>query len=531
MWRVSFNFFCNLIKKHTETLQSCHMAFPCVSAPLRVATSALLTWLVLTGSAQGRSLEDVRTSNQLRVCVAGSSAAFYRANAEAFARHLGVPAVVKPLKAWDDQFQNRDGQVDRDGRYVARLLENGECDLFPNDLHLLDWRLSKMDLVPYYTVRKMIVAHQRLRATVRTPADLAGLRAAVQKGTSYDTWLTHENTTTYQAKPVQIDHHPTLESVQRVSRGLADFTVTGSEGAFKWIRSGDFENLDLLFPVDDIVSVGWGIAPSSGEFREVLQRYFDDSLRVGSELDRSWQRYYGISRTEYRFFEQSLDTRAAEFAALRAWALPVGTGFAGVMVAMALWTGRLRREAASHRQTADRLARSQQALERESSRRLVVSQIQLALQQASTPEAFAQTLLSELSRHIPFQQALLCAVDGGQLRVWARYAGTGASLDAELRTAAPLASLMHEALQRREDMVIEPGGETGLRVSSSMGSSVPATVLIHPIHLRDHPVAVLELASLGPMPDNVQVLLSDLRPFVAVSLERLRLPAHRDFGG
>lgn len=489
--------------------------------PLWRAAFVLLSALPLATTAQARTLADIRASNQLRVCVAGSSAPFYRENAEAFARSLGVPAVVFTLKSWDEQFFNREGKLERDQRYVARLLENGECDLFPNDLHLLDWRLTKMDLVPYYTVRKMVVAHQRLRPLVKTPADLAGLRATVQKGTSYDGWLEQQNKTTYQARPVVVEHFPTAESVQRVSRGLADFTVTGSEGAFKWIRSGEYDNLDLLFPVDDIVSVGWGIAPSAADLREALLRYFDDSLRVGSELDRSWQRYYGISRTEYRFFEQSLDTRAAELAALRNWALPVGTGFAGVLLAMLLWAGRLRRESRAHQQTADDLAQSRQALELESERRLVVSQIQLALQQASTREVFAQTLLSELARPLGFAQALLCGVDGGQLVPWARYAGAGDSAEATLHQTPELGPLLKEAVLQRRELVFTPHEGFGLQLHSGTGSHPPAAVLIRPILFQDQVVAVLELGFMTP-PAGDMALLEDLLPFAGVALDRLR---------
>ena len=483
---------------------------------------ALLTVLTLVGTVQARSLVDIRATNQLRVCVAGSSATFYRENGEAFARRLGVEPVVVTLKSWDEQFFNREGRLERDQRYVAWLLENGQCDLFPNDLHMLDWRLSKMDIVPYYTVRKMVVAHQRLRLTVKVPADLAGHHAAVQKGTSYDNWLTQQNETTYRAKPVLVEYFSTAESVQRVSRGLVDFTVTGSEGAFKWIRSGEYDNLDLLFPVDDIVSVGWGLSPSAPDLREALQSYFEDSLRVGSDLDRSWQQYYGISRTEYRFFEQSLDTQAAERAALRAWAFPVGTGIAGLLVAMFFWTWRLRREARSHRQTADSLAHSRHALERESSRRLVVSQIQMALHQASTQEELAQTLLSELATHLGFQQGLFCAVDGTRLHALARYAGEGDTADAQLHRATELGPLLDEAVRTRSARLLSQQDGAGLRIQTSSGEYRPATVLIQPLVFRDEVVAVIELASMGELAADCTDLLEDLMPFVVVSVDRLR---------
>lgn len=507
------------------------LPMPAISA-LRVKAVLLLALCLLgvVAPAAGRTLAQIRATDELRICVAGSSASFYKDNALAFARHLGVPAVARTLGNWDDQFQNQQGQVDREGRYVSRLLDNGECDLFPNDLHLLDWRLSKMGMVPYYTVRKMVVAHQRLRATVHSPADLAGLRAAVQKGTAYDSWLLKENGSTYRDRPVQLAYHPTLESVQRVSQGLADFTLTGSEGAFKWIRSGEYENLDLLFPVDDIVSVGWGIAPAAHDLRQALQDYFDDSARVGSDLDRAWQRYYGISRVEYKFFEKSLDTRAAELAALRSWALPLGTGFGGLLIAMGFWTTRLRREAASHRLTAEQLAQSRHELEQESGYRLAVSQIQLALQQASTASAFGQALLSELARYVPMQQALLCKVDGERLHPLACYAGPGVASDEALQACPSLATLMQETVRHGEDRLIQAGKDTGLRLSSGLGSGAPASLLIHPILLQGQPVAVLELASFGAVGEGDQALLHALMPFVAVSLDRLvgRRNIHQD---
>lgn len=503
----------------------------CLSWVVRTLQLGLWVALAGAGTAGARTLAEVRASHELRICVAGSSAAFYQANGEAFARHLGVPAVVTRLKAWDDQFKNREGLLLREARYLARPIESGQCDLLPNDLHLLDWRLSKMDLVPHYTVRKMIVAHRSLRGTVHTPADLAGLRAAVQKGTAYDTWLSAENATTYSARPVQIAHHPTLESVQRVAQGLADFTVTGSEGAFKWIRSGDFDNLDLLFPVDEIVSVGWGIAPYAADLREELQRYFDDSVRIGSDLDRAWQRYYGISRTEYHFFERSLDTRAAELAALRAWALPVGSGCAGVLAAMALWTGRLRREARSHRQTAERLARSQQALEEEAERRHLVSHLQLALQATTTRETCAQTLLSALARHMDFQQALLCGVEDGRLSTLARYADTGDTSGAPPGHRSELGTLLEAVRQSREPMVVAPRDGFGLRILSSAGGLVPAAVLIQPVVLNDEVVGLLELAALAPLSENDRAILEDLMPFVAVALGRLPTQQARQAGG
>lgn len=480
--------------------------------------------LALTGHAHARSLAAIRASNELRVCVAGSSADFYSANAQAFAHYLGVPATIVRLEKWDQQFQNSLGVVDLPSRYVAQPLATGQCDLYPNDLYMLDWRQTKMDMVPYYKVRKMIVANNQLRAVVKKPADLAGLRAAVQKGTAYDAWLVSQNETVYRDKPVIIEYFPTNESVSRVSQGLADFTITGSEGAFKWIRGGDFQNLDLLFPVGELEEVGWGIAPSAPDLRAALSSYFADSLRVGSELDRAWQKYYGISRMEYHFFEQSLDTRAVQRAALQAWALPVATGVIGLALAMALWAGSLRREVRRHRLTAERLAESRREATRESERRLAVSEIQLSLEPAPTLAEFGRILLSELARRFPVGQALLCGAVDGRLQALARYADSAGSADTTL-SHSPATSLMQECLRERQPRLIEPTAGFGLRIGSSLGEGDPVTVLIHPITLGEQAIAVLELASMDQLGEDAQRLLQDLTPFVALSM--LRLSAQR----
>lgn len=166
---------------------------------------ALVGILALTAShAEARTLAEIRATNQLRICVAGSSAPFYRANAEYFAQFLAVTPVATQLPDWDQQFQDASGAVVKEGRYEAHLLATGKCDVFPNDLHMTDWRRTKMLLVPNYTTRKMIVAHRSMRQRIKHVADLAGHSAAVQKGTAYDTWIDQQNKSAYSGNPVVI---------------------------------------------------------------------------------------------------------------------------------------------------------------------------------------------------------------------------------------------------------------------------------------------------------------------------------------
>ena len=292
---------------------------------------------------QARTLAEIRSAGELRICVAGSSAEFYQTNAQAFADFLGVAPKVTLLTSWDQQFQNQAGVTVKEATYEAHLLANGSCDVFPNDLHMTDWRRSKMQLVPLYTTRKMVVANHKMRAELKEPADLAGHSAAVQQGTSYESWLLEQNQTTFASKPITIHLAPTAESLKRVAAGASDFTVVAAETAFHAVR-GDLQGLDLLFPVGSPVEVGWGLSPSDSALRQQLENFFATSFRMDSELDRSWQRKYDISLMGYRLFSASFGDKGVDLKAILVWAVPVGTGVLCVMGAMLYWNRRLNRE-------------------------------------------------------------------------------------------------------------------------------------------------------------------------------------------
>lgn len=316
----------------------------------------------VAGTAGARTLNEIRGSGELRICTAGSSFEFYQTNAEAFANYLGVRAKVTRLANWDEQFNNADGVTVKEASYTANALADGSCDLFPNDLHILDWRQTKMLLVPYYKTRKMIVAHRELHNILKQESDLAGHSAAVQKGTAYETWIREQNETQFKGQPVRVDLASTDDSMQQVADHQVDFTVVGAESAFKWVR-GDLTNLELLFPVGDIVKVGWGISPGAPDLGKQLEAFFADSLRVGSDLDRSWQRFYGISLVEYHLFEASIDSVEAKRKALLAWAVPLMTGLGGILLAVLFWARLLKREIRIRREIEGALRESKDRLE------------------------------------------------------------------------------------------------------------------------------------------------------------------------
>jgi PAS domain S-box-containing protein len=330
-----------------------------LSSFLRGLLAAALACIVM--SAHARTLTEVLDSGELRICTAGSSAPFYQANAEIFARHLQVRPKVTRLSSWDDQFRNASGAVVMDDSYTAQPLADGSCDLLPNDLHVTSWRSSKMLLVPYYRTQKMVVANHALRQVLRREDDLAEHTAAVQKGTAYAAWLQEQNATRFGGRPIKLVFATTAESMRMVAEGAADFTVIGAESGIRWVRTSP-QNLDLLFPVGDSVPVGWGVAPTARDLAEKLADFFADSMRVGSELDGFWLKEYGISLMEFHLFEASIDQAETKRKRLLTWGLPILSCLAGVLLAMGIWMRRQRRELEERRRMEAALSASEEKL-------------------------------------------------------------------------------------------------------------------------------------------------------------------------
>jgi len=482
--------------------------------------AGFLAFALAAGSALGRTLEDIERSRELRICVAGSSADYYRANGEDFARYLGVQARTITLAQWDQQFHNAQGVTVQGERYEAAPLATGKCDLYPNDLHITAWRKTKMTLVPYFATRNVVVARPEMRSVLRSEADLAGRKASVQAGTAYEGWLQRFNTGLGATAPVVFQTAPTAKSMQAVVQGRADFTVIAAESAFHWVRN-DLENLDMLFPVGEGIPAGWGIAFAATDLEQALQRYFEDSRKVGSNLDQSWRRKYGVSLMEYQLFSASFDDSGKWRRMWVAWGLPVGAGIAGVLLAMLFWATRLRREAGRHRVTLMALQESHDQLTCEANRRRAVSDLLLALQQVDTLAGFVRIVLRELARQLPMGQALMVLVDEeGGVRALAHYAGSGSTAEQTLSEWPTTGGMIERCAATGEPVLIEAPGADYLRIQSGLGHCVPAAIYLLPIKHAGRVTAVIELALTEPFRQEHRLLLMDMEPIVAVGVQR-----------
>jgi membrane-bound lytic murein transglycosylase MltF len=248
-----------------------------------------------------RSLEEIRKTNELRICVAGSSYQLYTAMALAFAEHLGVSPRVKRLDSWDQQFQNDKGVTDKEAAYTPALMDSGDCDYYPNDVVKNDWRLKKLDFVILFRTRMVVVVHQDNQTAYAGITDLAGKNAAIQKGTSYHSWLETQNAGPLASSPVQIQFMTTDQSMQAVDAKSADFTIIGADGALNWTRN-KVKNLVVAFPIGDTTEVGWAFRKKDKDLQEAVRRFFDSQAVVGSRFDDIWKEMVGIPLSEFNVF-------------------------------------------------------------------------------------------------------------------------------------------------------------------------------------------------------------------------------------
>jgi membrane-bound lytic murein transglycosylase MltF len=270
-----------------------------------ICLGLLCIGLFAAGQAWPRSLAEIRKTNELRICVAGSSYELYTAMALAFAEQLGVSPRVKRLDSWDQQFQNDKGVTDKEAAYTPALMDSGDCDFYPNDLVKNDWRSKKLDFVILFRTRMVVVVNKDNQPAYKSVADLAGKNAAIQKGTSYHSWLEAQNAGPLASNPIRIRFMTTDESMRAVDTKSADFTVIGADGALNWTRN-KVKHVVVAFPIGDSTAVGWAFRKKDRDLQEAVRRFFDSQAAVGSRFDEIWQEKVGIPLSEFNVFISSL---------------------------------------------------------------------------------------------------------------------------------------------------------------------------------------------------------------------------------
>ncbi len=286
----------------------------------RVLSSFVVVFVALFCSsitAAGRSLEDIRETKEIRVCLSPIHPSVCSAQPEgcrddckisgpaydaamAFASSLGNGVVPRfRCVGWDEQFFNKDGVTAYEDTYTPELLASGQCDFYPNNLAKNDWRLKKVDFVTLFPNRRMVVVKRSMRDQFNTLADLAGKTATVAKDTSFHTWLLEQNQGVFASRPVTIRLMPVDEGLRAVAGGEADFTIIDADAAI-WTVRNQYPEMEMAFAVGPTDEIGWAFRKEDRNLQEAVRGFFErQRTDKNSEFNRIWQKYYGMSLTDF----------------------------------------------------------------------------------------------------------------------------------------------------------------------------------------------------------------------------------------
>lgn len=266
---------------------------------------------VLPPSAQARPLEEIRQSGEIRICVTpGIQGEYYARMGTALAEHLHVQAKIRHLASWDQQFHNDRGLTDKTATYTPQLLATGECDFYPNDLVMAEWRARMMDIIPFYQTRIVVIVKKERAANFRSIQDLKGRTVSVMKGTTYHSWVEERNKSDFADNPMRIRFVEKLEDRTSLSGGV-DFTLENADVAFAQTLRKD-ATVQIAFAVGPLLQVGWGFRKEDQTLQGAVKEFFAVQLqKAGSRFDQIWQEKRNIRLSEFTLMMSNIPVPGA----------------------------------------------------------------------------------------------------------------------------------------------------------------------------------------------------------------------------
>ena len=245
----------------------------------------------MTAVCHARSLAEIKKTKELRICISPLHPAYATTEpisckdkckfagsvfetSSAFAHSLGGGIQAKFLRIdWDEQFFNNKGKTDRDAVYTPTLLASGKCDFYPTNLVRNEWRTKKLDFVILFPSRMMVIVSKSMKGQIKEVTDLAGKSAAIERDTSYHTWLQAQNRITWANNPVKLALLSTQESFAAVEAETADFTLADSDLAI-WSARHQLKSAKTAFPIGPTDEIGWAFRKEDKDLQAAVQVFF-----------------------------------------------------------------------------------------------------------------------------------------------------------------------------------------------------------------------------------------------------------------
>jgi hypothetical protein len=180
----------------------------------------------------------------------------------------------------------------------ARLLCFGE-PLYPSNLARLPWRLNKMEIVPLFESRMIVLIRRDRLNDFPDNQSLAGKTVAVTLNSSFHSWMVDQNAGPFADNPLLIEALKGRDSIKLVVRKDVDFTVLDADIAVFSMNAYP-SVLVPAFTVGPVQKLGWGVAKDNSELAARITSFFlAERADNRSGLNQAWLQHLNVSITEF----------------------------------------------------------------------------------------------------------------------------------------------------------------------------------------------------------------------------------------
>jgi membrane-bound lytic murein transglycosylase F len=283
-------------------------------------------WFLMAGAAvalaafgaEGRSLEEIQKTKELRACIPFVSSMQGKAEpqgcrdnctmtgdtpnlVQAFAASLGGDIKVKAVSiGWEEQFTNKEGKVVQEQSYTPELFASATCDFYATGLAKNAWRSKKMDFVMVNPSRLEIVVNQSNKGALQSPSDLKGKSVATYANSAYHSWILEQNKSAYKDSPVQMKFvDDENQAMKAIEDGNVDFTILVAEDALP-MAGHQYPHSKVAFPVGPILEMGWTFRQEDKNLQAAADRFLREQRGdKNSLLNKQFKAIYDMDVGEF----------------------------------------------------------------------------------------------------------------------------------------------------------------------------------------------------------------------------------------
>jgi len=220
-----------------------------------------------------RDLDEILSSRKLVVALRdrdfvyheNGQKQFMHALAEEFADYLGVSLEFVVTPTFEKYWQNSEGTVIRDSSYTPEWFNY--FDLACETIAMLDWRSSKVNMVPVYSSAYTVVAKKGVE--IEGLDDLNKFKGVTGSQTVYEDILKKNGVSNFYYENVN-------NFIPEVLSGRADYTILYN--AFNELS--DYPDLEAKFELGS-VDVCWALRKDQPELQNEVEKFISRSQQQG----------------------------------------------------------------------------------------------------------------------------------------------------------------------------------------------------------------------------------------------------------